>query len=338
MNFRNILVIVEPGDQQSPALERALALAKCQQAKVHIRLFEYQAAVEAVSYVSKDVSEFARQAVLDEHRRRLDAAAERVRAAGLEASAEVIWGRPRHERMLEVVGELHPDLVIKDIHLEPMLKRVFLTPVDWHLLRDCPAPLLLVNPEARSLPTRIVAGIEPVLREHVDGHLNDRILGAARDLAQRAGARLEVAYSFQVPTPLAIAEPGPFTTAMNEAYEQLRVLHTKHFEDFAAQKEVPAGSRHVFYGPPWITLTDYANDARGDLLVVGTIQRTGLDRLVIGSAAERILGESRCDLLAIKPQGQKRPARKPGAGRRKQQVAAGKAEWAGQVRAGHGVG
>ena len=68
----------------------------------------------------------------------------------------------------------------------------------------------------------------------------------------------------------------------------------------------------MLYGEPWPLLSDLAHNSLKDLLVLGTIQRSGLGRLLIGSTAERILDEARCDILAIKPErvAEMRPARK----------------------------
>ena len=42
---------------------------------------------------------------------------------------------------------------------------------------------------------------------------------------------------------------------------------------------------------------------KADLLVMGTISRTGIAGLVLGSTAERMLGLVDCSILAVKPRG-----------------------------------
>ncbi len=41
-------------------------------------------------------------------------------------------------------------------------------------------------------------------------------------------------------------------------------------------------------------------EAGADLIVVGTHGRTGLDRLLMGSVAERVIGFAACPVLAVK--------------------------------------
>lgn len=46
---------------------------------------------------------------------------------------------------------------------------------------------------------------------------------------------------------------------------------------------------------------------RADLVVMGTVARTGVAGLIIGNTAEAILEQVNCSVLAIKPAGFKSP-------------------------------
>lgn len=59
--------------------------------------------------------------------------------------------------------------------------------------------------------------------------------------------------------------------------------------------------RHVFLeGDPADEIVRYARDARMDLIVMGTHGRTGLERLLMGSVAERVLRDATCSVLVVK--------------------------------------
>jgi nucleotide-binding universal stress UspA family protein len=47
-------------------------------------------------------------------------------------------------------------------------------------------------------------------------------------------------------------------------------------------------------------ITRYAADAGIDVIVIGTHGRTGVDRLVMGSVAERVMREAPCTVLVVK--------------------------------------
>jgi universal stress protein A len=52
-----------------------------------------------------------------------------------------------------------------------------------------------------------------------------------------------------------------------------------------------------------------ATDERADLIVVGTHGRTGIERLVIGSVAERVVRIAPCPVLTVKPRAIREAAR-----------------------------
>jgi nucleotide-binding universal stress UspA family protein len=59
--------------------------------------------------------------------------------------------------------------------------------------------------------------------------------------------------------------------------------------------------RHVFLeGDPAEEIVRYGRDAGADLIVMGTHGRTGLERLLLGSVAEKVLRDASCSVLVVK--------------------------------------
>lgn len=59
--------------------------------------------------------------------------------------------------------------------------------------------------------------------------------------------------------------------------------------------------RHVLLeGDPATEIVRFAQDAGMDLIVMGTHGRTGLERLLMGSVAEKVMRESPCSVLVVK--------------------------------------
>jgi nucleotide-binding universal stress UspA family protein len=58
-------------------------------------------------------------------------------------------------------------------------------------------------------------------------------------------------------------------------------------------------------GDPATEIVRYGRDASVDLIVMGTHGRTGVERLVLGSVAEKVLRDASCSVLVVKlPRGQ----------------------------------
>lgn len=59
-------------------------------------------------------------------------------------------------------------------------------------------------------------------------------------------------------------------------------------------------SHVLLEGDPASEIARYAADAGVDVIVIGTHGRTGVDRLVMGSVAERVMRQAPCSVLVVK--------------------------------------
>lgn len=302
-NFRKLFLIASPELRRTPAMDEAAALARTSGALLQMGLFDYSAAVNAIGQFDADGGAAAREGWLERRRRWLFAEAESLRGHGVPTTADVCWAHPLLEEMLAQIGEIRPDLVIKDLREEPALKRALLTPLDWQLLRLCPAPLLLVHHAGGALPKRVVAAIDPARVDAGSADFNEAILRMALAVALQAGAELHLLHALAPMNALAVATPAGESFFSAELYDAFVAGQRAQFERYADAHGVPPERRHFLLGPPAIAVTEQAQRLGADLLVIGSIHRHGLDRLLVGSTAEQILDRLPCSLLAIKPGG-----------------------------------
>lgn len=54
-------------------------------------------------------------------------------------------------------------------------------------------------------------------------------------------------------------------------------------------------------GVPWREVVGAVEEEHADMIVMGTQGRTGLDRLLIGSVAERVVRHAPCPVLTVRP-------------------------------------
>ena len=64
-------------------------------------------------------------------------------------------------------------------------------------------------------------------------------------------------------------------------------------------------------GPAEHVIPDLVKQQSIDLIVMGTIARTGIPGILIGNTAERLLERVECSLMAIKPEGYRSPVTLP---------------------------
>ncbi|MGH8373545.1 MAG: universal stress protein [Gammaproteobacteria bacterium] len=293
-----IQVILGAEYRRSPAVLRAMALAVKTNATLLLCSFEYQ---RSLAYAARHG--FDLDAYLKGRGQKLEEFAALIRAEGFVVQTRVVWGHPATAHIITSVLAAKPDFVVKDVHSEPAIRRVLFTPLDWQLLRECPAPLMLVREHTGNLPRHIMAAVDP-LDEHDRPHeLNERILNFSAALAMQCDAMVEVVHAFDYVPVLADPEGMAGWVLDTTIYDELRALHKDALEKLADRFGVPDRRLHLLDGNPVVTLADYAQAHDIDLLVIGTTNRTQLERLVMGSTAEGLLDNLDCDVLALKPLG-----------------------------------
>lgn len=296
-NTPRIMVIVSGLPGRSPALLRAISLARKSGADLLLRSFEHVRSLERAVKQGFDLD-----AYLKGRREQLEEFADGIRNEGLKVDCAVIWGRPLAEKIIFETLALKPELVVKDTTSESALNRAFFSGLDWGLLARCPAPLMFVHPSSASLPRRILAAVDP-LDEHGKPHaLNADILRTAIGLSMQCGARLDVATAYEF-TPVASEYEYIGWMPDMTLYEELRKGQAEALYKLGREFSVPPGAMHVLDGDPARAVAGFAADKKVDLVVMGSVYRTGLKHLVIGSTAEGVFDSLTCDVLVLKPQG-----------------------------------
>ncbi|WP_085656479.1 universal stress protein [Pseudomonas sp. B11(2017)] len=293
--YRRLLLIADRTLHPSPAMSRAVALAGASGAALDVRVFAEPAPVVHLWEDKIDEAEYQRY--LRHHRRWVADQLEQLSGLGLDVTVEVVFTTHPQLDILRCVQDLQPDLLIKDVTLEPLLKRVFVTPLDCHLLRECPVPVHLVNQIRYSLPHRVVAAVDPFDPAGMASGLNDTIIRSASALAIQCDAPLHLLYAYDL-TP-AFNGDAPLVSGWGADFvESLRESMHRAFIDLAERHGVPPERRHFVMGLPVPVISEFVEQYLADVVVMGTVHRTGLDRW-LGSNTERALYSVPGSLLAV---------------------------------------
>lgn len=108
---------------------------------------------------------------------------------------------------------------------------------------------------------------------------------------------------------LALVDPDPTDRTRDELNQKILELAMS----LAARHGVAAagGRTHMVHGDPSKALPALCELTRCNLVVLGTVARTGLFGLIMGNTAETILRSVSCSVLALKPDGFETPVRLP---------------------------
>lgn len=297
---RRILVAVADGTA-TRVTRRAAELADKSQAK--IELFSVvRPESRAVGLRSATLAQFDR-AHADLRRRQLDKLARELRRQGIETLCTVVTSDSLADSIARRLKERPADLVAIEAHRHRLYTRWFLLHSDYDLIRHCPAPLLIVKGSRRPSRRPILAAIDPWHLSDRPASLDRRIVDAARTMAQLRRAALHSVHAYlplmgfisdsafaPVAVPISVPEAASQTTAIR-----------RRFRAFNTACGIPSRHAHLELGDPTYVLPAVARSTKAQLVVMGAIARSGLDRFLLGSTAERVLDALPCDVLIIKP-------------------------------------
>jgi nucleotide-binding universal stress UspA family protein len=302
--FKNILFVAGAAEDPVGPLARAVELARRNGARLTLaaavdRLPPWSALLTR-GLTNADLQ----QAVLEQRRAELERLA-RGLDADLRAEVRVLVGSPFLEIVHAVLRDGY-DLVIKGAEGGGAGGGLFGS-TDLHLLRKCPVPVWIDRPGRVAGYRRVLAAVDPRPDEPQRDNLDRLILELAGSMAAAYEAELHVLHAWSVPGEATLT--GPFmnmppeeVAAMGRAVRrrrdaELRALLERHVP------RVPDYRVHLLKGPASRVIPAFVRRRRVDLVVMGTVGRTGLPGFFIGNTAENVLNHVTSSVLAVKPEG-----------------------------------
>ena len=216
-------------------------------------------------------------------------------------SVDVAVGRPPVE-VVRTVQESGHDLVIlwsdDSDDSRAIVRRV---------LRICPCPVWVLRPPVGA--GRVLAAIDP----DDDPELTRLILELASSQAEQRGDDVHVVHAWQ-PYGEGRFLGGEYAAPItgNEMVGLAAVIehvHDQAFTEALGSVGIRRGqATHLVDGPPARAIRGLIDLYRIDLLVMGSIGRSGLDGILVGNTAEQVLNQVACSVLVVKPPGFVPPA------------------------------
>ncbi len=309
--FKKILVLIDIEAPAHASLERAARLARSNDQAV----LKVVSVVEGLPWYARlflPSSSELQDVIVQRRIERLDAIVAPLRQEGLSVATGVLRGRPATAAIQDVLMSSH-DLLIKDAEADghPLFGST-----DMQLLRNCPCPVWIVKPSQRAEPfRRILAAVDPTpppdetdvlhlrTKENREA-LNTKIIQIASALAEREGSDLHILHAWFVPGESLLRGETHLTQEQVDEYvEAMRDSEQRAFDELLGRvaSQVSRENVHMIKGDPAEVITRFASQEGVDLIVMGTVARTGIPGLVIGNTAEAVLRQVDCSVLAVKP-------------------------------------
>jgi universal stress protein E len=257
-------------------------------------------------------AEELRTVLVDARRAEIESALAGAISKPVDIDIKVAIGMPAVEIIREAVrGD--QDIVIKSAAGPYGLQGMLFGATDLKLLRKCPRPVWMVRQGTALHGGRVLAAVNVTGVEDAHDALNRMIVDCAAYIARTAGGSIELLYCWQLPGETLMSS-GRTRMAPRELDTLLKTADRVHrrkldsFVDRLGPVDVSL-SVDIVKGDPGETILSLAKERRSDVVVMGTVGRSGINGVIIGNTAEKVLNRIECSVLALKPPGFVTPIR-----------------------------
>jgi universal stress protein E len=267
IEITKILAVIDPTTEKQLALVRAAHVARRTNARVHAYLCCHSTAP------ADDPAELERVEI-ERNRAWLKTVIEKQHLDDVAFTVQVEWSAAWREIFADAAARNDCNLIVKSTHSHSPARRRLLKTSDWVLLREARCPVLLVKRESVSPVRRILIAVDLGVDDEEHQRLNDGIIAIGKQITERRD-------DFELHAVNAYTGADTFT----------------HPPKLAERVGIDLDRAHCAVGAPEDVIVRCASELDSELVVMGTVSRSGLTGLVHGNTAELALDRLDTDVL-----------------------------------------
>lgn len=312
--FQNILYVMgNQNNEPSPSLMRAVSLAKNNQADLTLLAMHTKTTLPLYAQ-GIGIDENSLQQRIKEREEEALTKLSQALEKEIETTILVRSGK-KYIESIRVVQAHNFDLVIKEADEYNWLDHLIVSD-DMHLLRQCPCPVWLMKKESeKENYQRIMAAVDFDTEndETENEQINEVIVDLASSLSLSNFTSLDIVNVYDVPQAGFISlwaeQPDKIERKLFESEHRLRqqkmdgLLYTMQQQLGDESYEYVSPRSHTIQGIAGQEIPKFAKENDIDLVIMGTVARSGIAGVLIGNTAETVLSQLQCSVLAIKPPG-----------------------------------
>ena len=311
--FKNILLVIGPAADDVatvlPALSLALSLAGRNQARLTLISVVEELPPDLGLQGGGQAAEGLFERLMEDSCEQLRSRIEAIDTTGIEVDTRVVSGTPFLAIIRQVLRDRH-DLVMVTTEGSDGLKARLFGNNTMHLMRKCPCPVWAIKPTPQQRFSRILAAVDPGSLDDDHHNLDRLVMDLATSLAQSDGSELHVVHAWHIPGERQIRNRGVILPReLDMLLRRVRDRRQMQIDDLLKHYSSPDSSLlpsprvHLIEGRAGEEIPELVRREGIDLLVMGTVCRTGVAGFFIGNTAEGVLANVDCSVLSVKPEG-----------------------------------
>ena len=297
--FKRILVATDTRFSEHPIVQEAAEIAKHNDAS--LRIVDVVPEFPWTVRLTLKDHEHMRDLIAQEKQAKLELLAEPIRQLGVEVETSVLLGKTSIEIIREVLRGGH-DLVLRVAKGRDSTRPGFFGNTAMQLLRKCPCTVWLVSPATTPKFKHVLGCVDTSTGDKLDEELNDKVHELASSISQYHDGRFSILHAWSIWNEQMIKsrmKPDEFEEMEKKNHDQVGNLLDKFLHRHDA--DIRAKNVHLVKGEVPAVISEFARGHDVDLVVMGTVARSGVAGMLMGNTAEQILNGIECSVLALKP-------------------------------------
>lgn len=227
---------------------------------------------------------------------------------GIQVTMKQSHGKPYLEVIRESIRGDY-DLIMKPAGSETSLKDVLFGSSDMQLLRNCPYPVWAFKPTRNLKLRKVMVAVDLQADDEEKRALADSVLQWGRNVAELVGAELHVVHVWFLYGELTLRGSTISAVTVDKRVREEKEKQQRLLDEALARNGLKPNSLQIHFrkGEPVELILATTASVQPDLLVMGTVGRTGIPGFFIGNTADAVLRKVNCSVLAIKPDGFQTP-------------------------------
>lgn len=246
-----------------------------------------------------------RELIVQEEKRNLEQFVFKLEQAGIQVKSKILNGVPFILIIQEVLRNQH-DLVMTTADGSGTGKGSLFGSTSMHLMRKCPCPVWVIKPGQPRKFERILVALDLVKEDVERTALATKLMNMATALARTSQSELLVIHTWTLYGESVLRGRGGVSSDTLEILlHETRDAHRQALQEFLQQHPLDDLRSEIFLlkGEAGDVIPGLAQVKQVDLIVMGTVSRSGLPGFLIGNSAEKVLPLVDCSLLTVKPEG-----------------------------------
>ena len=292
--YQNLLVVMDPPSHPQTALEHGLKLQALGGGHLHTVTVCWHPSYGQVETFDAHQRRAIRKEIIRARREWVTGQLRDEHALAADLDTETVWTEDIVDWIHDYVASRPCDLVVKSAAGKGSLLH---TPLDWRLIRECPASVMLTARTGDTTSGNVLAALD--LRHNDRKHtvLNQGVLEVAHHMAEIRGGRVHCVYAL---------EHGAMLRGFNAidwraARGRGRDVAKAGLDALTAPYGIPRSRIHLPTGDVGNAVAKTARKVDAELAVVGTTARTGIRARLLGNSAEEVLTQIACDVITVRP-------------------------------------